>query len=342
MLTANYVGAREIAVRTADPTAPAPGEVQVRVAFVGICGTDLHVFHGDMDSRVTVPAVLGHEMSGTVAAIGDGVESWTIGEPVTVIPLDWDGTCPACLAGNQHICQNLRFVGIDTPGALQGLWNVDAGMLVRLPAELSLQSGALVEPVAVSVHDVRRSGLKPGEKAVVIGGGPIGVLIAVTARQFGGDVVVAEVDPARRAVIESLGFRTLDPSSVDQVAWVDQWTHGAGADLVFEVSGSAAAVLAAPELVRVRGRLVVVAIHSQPRPMNLHRIFWRELTVIGARVYERPDFETAVELLAANVIPVETMITSVLPIGQTADAFAALEAGTAMKVLIDVQAGATE
>jgi (R,R)-butanediol dehydrogenase/meso-butanediol dehydrogenase/diacetyl reductase len=342
VLTANYVGNQTIEVREAEPHEPAAGMVQIKVAYAGICGTDLHILHGHMDQRVSTPAIIGHEMSGTVAAIGTGVDGWSVGDAVTVMPLAWDGTCPACLAGNQHICHNLDFIGIDSPGALQGYWNVPEDVLVALPAELRLDHAALVEPVAVSVHDVRRSGLVPGEKAVVIGGGPIGVLIATTAREFGADVVVVELDAARRRAIAELGFEVLDPRSVDQVAWVTDWTGGAGADVVFEVSGAAAAVLGATDLARVRGRLVIVAIHPDPRPVNLQRVFWRELTIIGARVYQRADYETAVELLTRGVIPAEQLITRIEPIRNAAAAFAALSGGHAMKILIDCQAEQTE
>lgn len=339
MLSANYVGERTIDIREVEAAPPGPGEVQIAVAFAGICGTDLHIFHGSMDQRVTTPATIGHEMSGRIAIVGDGVEGWHVGDPVTVMPLAWDGTCPACLAGNQHVCQNLDFIGIDSPGALQQRWNVPAGVLVRLPDTLRLDHAALVEPVAVAVHDVRRSQLVAGEKAVVIGGGPIGVLIASVARANGGDVVVVELDPTRRAAVAALGFTTIDPRATDQAAWVDTWTGDAGADVVFEVSGAAAAVLGATDLAKVRGRLVVVAIHSEPRPINLHRVFWRELTIIGARVYERVDFETAVQLLADGRIPTDALITSIEPLASTGYAFLSLEKGQAMKILIDVQAG---
>jgi len=336
MLTAQYTGNRTITVTELDSTAPGPGEVQVRVAFTGLCGTDLHILHGNMDARVHTPLTFGHEMSGTVAALGEGVTGWAVGDAVTVMPLDWDGTCPACLAGNQHICQNLNFIGIDSPGSLQELWNVPADVLVALPAGLRLDHAALVEPVAVAVHDVRRSNLQPGQKAVVIGGGPIGVLIASVAREFGGEVVVIELDPNRRAQIEALGFTTLDPRETNQVDWVNEWTGNAGADVVFEVSGAAQAVLGATDLAKVRGTLVVVAIHPVPREINLQRLFWRELSILGARVYQRVDFEKAVELLADGVIPADLLITRIVPLGETQEAFADLEAGRAMKILVAV------
>jgi len=253
VLTASYVGNRSITVGQAEPVAPAPGQVQIKVAYTGLCGTDLHIMHGNMDARVTMPLVFGHEMSGTIAALGDGVTGWSVGDAVTVMPLDWDGTCSACLAGNQHICQNLNFIGIDSPGSLQGYWNVPAEVLVGLPSTLRLDHAALVEPTAVAVHDVRRGNVQKGDKVVVIGGGPIGVLIASVAREFGGDVVVIELDPNRRAQIGALGFETLDLRETNQIDWVTQWTGGAGADIVFEVSGAAAAVLGATDLAKVRG-----------------------------------------------------------------------------------------
>jgi 2-desacetyl-2-hydroxyethyl bacteriochlorophyllide A dehydrogenase len=339
MRYARYAGAGTIAVGADEEVPPGPGEVAIKVAYTGICGTDLHILHGAMDHRVSVPQVIGHEMAGTVAALGEGVDGWVIGQPVTVMPLVWCGECPACRAGHHHICHRLTFVGIDSPGSMQGRWNVPADLLVALPVELPLAHGALVEPTAVAVHDVRRSGLKSGERTVVIGGGPVGVLVALVARTVGAEVIVLELNPHRRAIAEDLGLRTWDPAAVDVAGVVDEWTSGAGAAVVFEVSGAAAAVTTAVDLLAVRGRLVMVAIHSQPREVNLHRFFWRELTMVGARVYERDDYATAVGLIHTRAIPAARLISRVVPIGDATAAFQALaEGGGVMKVLVDCQA----
>ena len=111
--------------------------MQIEVSHCGVCGTDLHIFHGAMDKRVKMPAILGHEMSGAISATGEGVGDWALGEHVTVMPLDPCGGCPACRAGHSHICQNLNFMGIDTPGAFQRYWTVPAETLLRLPENLS-------------------------------------------------------------------------------------------------------------------------------------------------------------------------------------------------------------
>lgn len=334
MRGAAYVGDGRIEpVETGDDK-PGPGEVRVAVAFCGLCGTDLHIAHGSMDQRVTTPLVFGHEASGTIDAVGDGVTGWRPGDRVTVMPLLWDGTCAACLAGNQHICQNLTFIGIDSPGALQQGWIVPASTLVRLPAELSLRDAALVEPTAVAVHDVRRAGLEVGDRVVVLGGGPIGVLIATVARQSGADVRVVELDENRRERIAALGFETAGPQGLEEL--VERWTDGAGADVVFEVSGAAAAVRQATGLLKVRGTLVVVAIHPTPREIDLQRVFWRELRLLGARVYQRTDFERAVTLIADGVIPSDALITAVVPLDETAHAIEELASGRGLKVLVAV------
>jgi (R,R)-butanediol dehydrogenase / meso-butanediol dehydrogenase / diacetyl reductase len=337
-----YVGDRRMAVAESPPVRPGPTDVRIDVAYTGICGTDLHILHGAMDSRVSRPAVLGHEMSGRVAEIGDAVSGWTVGDRVTVMPLAWCDDCPACHAGHNHVCHRLNFIGIDSPGSMQASWTVPADLLVRLPDDLSLRHGALVEPTAVAVHDVRRSGVRPGEHVVVIGAGPVGLLIACVARDAGAEVVVVEIEAHRRSVAEGLGLHTVDPTTVDIGAHVGRWTGGAGAAVAFEVSGSAAGVTTAVDVLAVRGRLVMVAIHPTPREVDLHRIFWRELEIRGVRVYERADFEEAVRLLAVGAVPAARLISTVVPLDDVTAAFDALESGTTVKVLVDCGAAGDE
>jgi (R,R)-butanediol dehydrogenase/meso-butanediol dehydrogenase/diacetyl reductase len=335
-----YIGDRTFEVREVPPVSPGPGEVRIDVAYTGICGTDLHVLHGAMDHRVQPPGVIGHEMSGRVAELGGEVTDWSVGQAVTVMPLLWCGRCAACRAGHQHVCQRLTFVGIDSPGAMQSSWTVPADLLVAIPETLPLRHGALIEPTAVAVHDVRRSRLAAGEHAVVIGAGPVGLLIAAVARTVGAPVLLAELDAHRRAVGTAMGFTVVDPAADDLAGSVEQWTAGAGAAVVFEVSGSAAGVRVATDLLAVRGRLVVVAIHATPLEVDLHRIFWRELEVLGVRVYHRADFTEAVRLLAAGEVPAEELISKVVPLSAVPEAFAALEdGGGVVKVLIECGGG---
>jgi (R,R)-butanediol dehydrogenase / meso-butanediol dehydrogenase / diacetyl reductase len=331
-----YSAARSLTVEFAEPVPPPPGHVRVDVAYTGICGTDLHIFNGEMDGRVDSPQVIGHEMSGRIAQVGPDVGEWRPGDHVTVMPLVWCGRCPACRAGHTHVCHRLVVLGVDGPGSMQNSWTVPAAALVRLPPDLRLEHAALVEPTAVAVHDVRRVDLRAGEQAFVVGGGPIGLLIAIVARRSGADVLLAEPDPYRRSVAEGLGLAALDPRDDGLADAVERWTGGAGAAVVFEVSGAAAGVTTAVDALATRGRLVQVGIHPVPREVSLYRFFSRELTLIGARLYDRGDFETAVGLIAAGEIPVPMLISRIEPLEDAARAFEALESGTGlMKVLVD-------
>ncbi|MDX3638554.1 zinc-dependent alcohol dehydrogenase [Streptomyces sp. MB09-02B] len=335
-LAVRYTAARTLDTAPALDAPPGPGEVELAPAYVGICGTDLHIFHGDMDARVRTPAVLGHEMSGHVVRVGPDVADWRPGDPVTVMPLRWDDTCPACRSGHRHVCQHLDFIGIDSPGAMQQRWTVPASTLVRLPDTLPLDRAALVEPTAVAVHDVGRAEVTAGEKVVVVGGGPVGVLIALVARAAGAEVRVVELSAHRRGLAEELGLTAWNPAEEDIPTLVRTWTGDAGADVAFEVSGAAGGVDTAVEVLGVRGRLCLVAIHPRPREINLHRFFWRELTLVGARLYDRSDFERAVALVADGTIPAERLISKVVPLTQAPAAFDALEGGgDVMKILVD-------
>ena len=338
MKAAYYDGNKTITVGASIPQSPDAGQVRIQVAYCGICGTDLHIYQGHMDQRVAMPQVVGHEMSGEIAEVGPEVAGWKIGDRVVVRPLDPCGSCPACQAGHAHVCYNLKFLGIDTPGAFQGSWTVPAHTLHRLPDGLPLDTAALIEPLAVACHDVRRGEVKPGENVVVIGGGPIGMLIALVARHAGARVVVSEINPFRIDLARELGLEAINPLETDLVTAIDEQTHGAGADIVFEVSGSAAGASTMTQLVRTRGRIVVVAIFSEPPPVDLFRFFWRELDLRGARVYEPEDFDKAIALAADGTLPLDRLISDRRPLKDLQTVFEQIESSTnLMKVLIDTQ-----
>ncbi|MGQ5260933.1 zinc-dependent alcohol dehydrogenase [Micromonospora sp. ZYX-F-536] len=332
-----YRGARRLGIEKRDLLPPGPGQVRIEVAYTGICGTDLHIYHGDMDGRVGDAAIIGHEMSGRIGALGEDVTGWTVGQAVTVMPTRPCGRCAACQRGTSHVCHAMNFLGIDSPGAMQSHWNVPAELVLPLPEDLPLDHAALVEPVAVAVHDVRRGNVTADDHVVVVGGGPVGVLIAAVAQGRGARVLLVEPDTVRREVAAGIGIDVVDPGSTDVVALVDDRTDRAGADIAFEVSGSAAGVTTAVDVLTTRGRLVMVAIHPKPREVNLHRFFWRELELLGARLYQRDDMTEAIRLVASGAIPARQLISRVEPVEAATAAFTALEGGGVMKVLLDLR-----
>lgn len=339
MKAAYYTGNKTFEIRDIEPVAPGEGEVAIRVAYNGICGTDLHAYHGAMDARIGHNRIIGHEMSGTVAALGASVSGLAIGDAVVVRPLRPCGNCPACNSGISHICHNLKFLGLDSDGALQEQWNVPAYAVHKLPAGISLEHAALAEPVAVACHDVRLGRVKAGEDVLIIGGGPIGILIGMVAKHAGAKVTISEINPHRLAIAEKLGFATVNPKEVDVAAEIMTRTDKKGADVIFEVSGTQAGTALMTEAAATRGRIVMVAIHTKKPEVDLFRFFWRELELIGVRVYEKEDFDQAIDLIATGAIDCATMITDIRGIEETGAAFAALEGNaTAMKSLIRVTA----
>ncbi len=335
MKSSYYEGNRTFSVQSSNPVAPGVGEVRLDVAYCGICGTDLHIFHGAMDQRVDFPQSIGHEASATVAEIGEGVHGFEVGDPVVVRPLDNRLETEAD-RGYSHICKDLKFIGIDSPGAFQNSWTVPAFALHKIPVGTDLKLAALTEPLAVACHDVRIGEVQSGEMVVVLGGGPIGILIALVAKARGARVVLSELNRTRIEFAQSVGIEAVNPLETNLAELCQRMTSGRGADVVFEVSGAKAAALSMTELLSIRGRMVVVAIYPTPTEIDLFQFFWKELQLRGARVYEKEDYEEAISLIASGALPIGKMITDVVPLEGIQRAFDSLASSqNAMKVLID-------
>lgn len=325
MKAAFYEGNKTFSVKEGALENPVSGYVRLKVAYCGVCGTDVHIYHGAMDQRVKIPQVIGHEVSGEIDALGEGVTSFKVGDRVAVRPLQPGEKDPSD-NDQLHIGKNLKFIGIDTPGGMQSYWNVPAYSLHHLPEALSLEFGALIEPLAVACHDVRLSQLKSGEDVVVIGGGPIGMLIGLVAKQKGAHVMISEVNNHRLALAEELGMDTVNAKTEDVLQKVGSFTKGGMADVVFEVSGSQPALEIMTQLPKARGRIVMVAIHPKPQPVDLFRFFWRELQLIGVRVYEPEDFEEAIQLAGSGELPLDKLITDTVSINQIQSVFQTIDA----------------
>jgi len=332
-----YQGARTFVPGTASVPAPGPGEALLRVRRVGICGTDLHIFQGHLDHRVPKGGVIGHETFAevTVAPAGSGFKA---GDRVVVEPLKFCGTCRACRMGAAYICYDLKVLGVDLPGGMQEYWTVPAARLLRVPDSLPDDHAALIEPLAVATHDVRRAGVKAGDAVLVFGGGPIGTLIALVSRQRGARVAVVEVNPFRLEMLAKLGLETVGPGR-DVVRFANDWTGGDGVDVAFEVTGNPVAVRVMTDVVRVWGTVSIVAIHAEPMPVNLYRMFFRELAMHGSRLYAREDWEEAIRLAAADAVPLAPLVSRRIPLEALQEGMEqALAGGPVMKVLVDLTA----
>ena len=335
MRAAFYQGSRTFTTGEAPQPTPGPDEALLRVHRVGICGTDLHIFQGHLDHRVPKGGVIGHETFGEVveAPTGSGFSS---GSRVVVEPVVSCGACRACGMGASYLCYQLKVLGVDLPGGMQEYWAVATKRLLRVPNTVSDDQAAVIEPLAVAVHDVARAQVKAGDSVLVFGGGPIGALIALVARHRGARVAVVEVNPFRLEILKTFGLERVGPDT-DVVGWANQWTGSTGVDVAFEVTGNPSAARTVADVVRVWGTVSIVAIHAEPVPVNLYQMFARELVMHGSRLYARRDWEEAIRLVASGAVPVTPLVSRRIPLEALQQGMEeALGGGPVMKVLVEV------
>jgi len=313
------------------PQVPA-GWALVRVAYNGICGTDLAILHGK-HPRATAPLIMGHEMSGWVEQAG--VTGPAAGTLVVVEPLISCGQCRSCQGGLTHVCRRLGLFGIDAPGAMAQFVALPPEVLHPVPDGVDPRMATLAEPLAVAVHAVDLSGMQPGDTVAVYGAGPIGVLTALVARHAGaGAVVITEPSPWRRQVAGELGFTVVAGGS-SMAATLAPLTDNEGADVTFDTAAhpSVAAELAA--VTRVRGRIVVVGVYKQPTALDLQSVCFKEQNIVGIRVYTSADVTRAIELIAAGALGLDRFPTKVFDLTDVAAAFDAATSGQdCLKVLL--------
>ncbi len=332
MTAAVWTGADQIEVTTASRPHVPEGWALMRVAYNGICGTDLSIFHGK-HPRATAPLIMGHEMSGWVEVAGS--EGPPVGSLVIVEPLITCGRCKACSEAHPHVCRNLGLYGIDAPGAMAEYVALPPEVLHAVPDGVDPRTATLAEPLAVAVHAVSLSGMERGDTVAVYGAGPIGVLTAMVARHEGaGTVVITEPSPWRRQVAESLGFTVVAEGS-SMVETLAALTGGEGADTTFDTAAHPSVAAELTRATRVLGRIVVVGVYKQPVPVDLQAVCFKEQSIVGVRVYTSDDVTRAIELIASDALHLDVFPTKVFPLADVASAMAAATSGQdCLKVLV--------
>ncbi|MDO4343577.1 MAG: alcohol dehydrogenase catalytic domain-containing protein [Eubacteriales bacterium] len=337
MKAAVYEGNHQITIKEGRIVTPKEHQVRLEIAYCGICGSDLHILNGTEDKRMKLPSIIGHECSAIVAETGAGVTNLKKGDHVVVMPVKACGVCRACREGFGHVCANLQVRGIETEGAFQYSWTVDADAVIKIPDSLDLKLAALAEPLSICCHVVKRGGVKAGDYAVIIGGGPIGLMTALVAKSQGARTVISEVNRNRLKKARELGITAVNPIETDIREYVLQATDGSGAEVVFETSGSQAGVETMVLLPKVRGKIVLVAIYGKPMTVDLKQLYCYEKEITTSRMQEKEDFEKAIDLLNRKEFDAYKMITSVLPITEIMQGFqrCADPEGKEVKVMID-------
>ncbi len=315
-----------------DPGLPGPGEVAVRVAYAGICGTDLEEY---TDGPIFVPVeavhpltgrkaplILGHEFSGIVEMVGEGVENLQVGDPVAADTLLYCGTCPECRQGRHNLCENLASLGQMADGGLAERVVAPAYTFVKLPPELPLDLAALAEPLAVAVRGVRRAELCPGDHVLIMGAGTIGLMALLVARDAGAaSVTVIEPRPSRALLARDMGADEV------QASW-DDLSGTVRFDRALECTGKAPVQQAALRLLRPQGRLVLVGIPTDGTWFDTMEMVNFEREVVGSLSHlAEEDFRQAVDMLGSKRVDVAPFISRRYPLSRGVEAFTLLERG---------------
>jgi (R,R)-butanediol dehydrogenase / meso-butanediol dehydrogenase / diacetyl reductase len=337
MKAALWVGPEKIEFKEIEKPAPRPGHALVKVAYGGICGTDLMIYLGK-HPRAKAPLAACHEFSGTIVQ-ADG-DAFAVGTPVVINPLLMCGTCYACRSGIPHVCATLKLVGIDCDGGFAEYVSVPLHTVRPIPASLPLVQAALVEPLAVAVHAVRVSELKVGDMTAILGAGPIGMMTAQVARLAGArKVFVSERSPRRLQIARELGFEVIDTSTQSAVEVINQGTQGVGLPVVFETAGVQPTIADAIKVVRPGGQLLQVGMPKTPPVVDVTGMMFREIPMKPIRVYREEDFDLAIEIAASGKLDLVKPATHILPLKDLGEAMELAHAATdACKILLDAQA----
>jgi L-iditol 2-dehydrogenase len=322
---------------------PRPGEILVRVRSAAVCGTDLRIVDGSKTRGVRYPSILGHELAGDVAAIGEGVAGVAVGERVCVTPIVYCLKCHYCLHGLENMCVQNRALGYDFDGgfaeyALVPAQAVAAGNVYKLPDRASYDEGALAEPLACCVNGQEKSRVSMGQSVLVAGAGPIGLMHVQLARVAGArEVIVAEPQAHRREVARQMGATVaVDPGDGSLSGVVAERTGGLGVDAAIMAIGAAGIVDATLSLVRKGGTFNLFAGFPGrgEASFSANLVHYGEITVVGTSSSSRRHYETALALIAAGAVDLGALVTGVYPLERTVEAIADVRRGEGLRAVI--------
>ena len=317
-----------------------PDEVLIQIKRIGVCGSDIHVWHG-LHPYTSYPIVQGHEVSGLVVKVGSQVQDrFSVGSKVVFMPQVTCGNCYPCRNGMEHICDQLKVMGFQAPGAAQDYFAVKADKVLVLPNVVSLDQAALIEPISVAVHAISRAGGVGGKKVVVLGAGNIGNLVGQVALASGArsllitDVSEYKLDKARQCgLAHAINARKIKiKDAIQTVMGSDK------ADVIFECVGVQETIFDAIQNARKGSDIVVVGVFGSRPEVDMGLVQDRELTLIGTLMYQKPDYERAIDLVARDKLKLGGLVTHRFQFQQYQAAYELIDklAGENMKVMIEL------
>ena len=293
------------------PEIKEPNQVLVKVHAAGICGSDVHVYHGS-NPYAKYPVVLGHEGSGEVIAVGEGVTDLKPGASVVFEPITYCGKCYACRCGHHNVCRELKVLGCIVDGIFQEYVVMPRSQVYEYDAsKMTYQQAALCEPFTIGLQANWRGDVRPGDVVLVHGGGPIGLIVANIAKSRGATVIVSEPNESRLAMAKDFGADySINPMKEDLDAFINKLTDGEGVNVIFEAAGVPALLAHATSQLSPAGRLVAMTFGKEPIPVNFKEINAKELTILGTR-HQYQKFPEVVKILPDHLKEVDEITTHV-------------------------------
>ncbi len=317
-----------------------PNQLMIKVMRIGICGSDIHVYHGK-HAFTTYPVTQGHEISGIVEALGEGVQDFSVGQKVTIEPQVFCGKCHPCRHGKYNLCENLKVMGFQTTGAASHYFAVDASKVTPLSEDMSFDEGAMLEPLAVGIHAARRAGDLSGKKIAVLGAGPIGILAAQSVKALGAEsVLITDISDYRLEKARECGIDYAYNTSKADFGDIILEVFGPDkADVIYDCAGNDITMGQAIRCARKGSLIVLVAVYTGMATIDLAVLNDHELTLDTTMMYRHEDFLTAIRLVKEGKIQLKPLMSKTFHFRDFKKAYEYIEAHqeTTMKVLIDVQ-----
>lgn len=323
----------------ATPT-PERGQVLIKMMNIGVCGSDIHVYHGK-HPFTSYPVTQGHEVSGEISQLGEGVSGFKPGQKVTIQPQAVCGKCYTCRNGKYNLCEELKVMGFQTTGAASHYFVVDASKVTPLPDSMSFTEGAMLEPLAVAVHAVRRAGDVTGMNIAVLGAGPIGNLVAQTAKGMGAaKVLITDVSGLRLDFARDCGIDIcVNTKNKDLGESILEHFGPDKADLIYDCAGTNITMGQAVKYARKGSKIVLVAVFASLAEIDLAVANDKELTIDSSMMYRNEDYIGAIKLIEEKKVVLAPLVSKHFPFKEYKQAYEFIDANreTTMKVIIDVQ-----
>jgi (R,R)-butanediol dehydrogenase/meso-butanediol dehydrogenase/diacetyl reductase len=336
MKIAIWYGSKDIRIEDAPKPKIDSNSALIKVKAVGICGSELHAYEG-ISERRKPPLIMGHEFSGEIEEVGENVKNLRKGDRVVINPIIPCLTCDNCLSGRLNICENVRLIGLHTPGAFAEYIAVPAENCYKIPDDLSFEEASMVEPMAVGIHAVRKASLRINDDVAIVGAGVIGLCTLQAAKIAGaGKIICSELVESRLKLAEKLGANILiNAKEIDPVKKVMELTNGRGIDVAFEAVGVQKTVQQAIDMIKKGGSVIIIGMLAKKMELGILDIVSMEKQIIGSYVYTPLDFKTALNLISKKKANAKSLITHVFSLNEISKGFETLSKDKeAIKVII--------